>query len=83
MDAKKRVWLVMTGIVAIALVGAIAVTAQEEFPVPSFLPADNQQPAPTPDAGQQVLVLQVALEGDPKQPTARVTSQEIVNNFGP
>ena len=83
MDLRKRIWLVMTGVAVIVLVGAIAVTAQEEFPVPSFLPADTQVPAPTPDAGQQVLVLQVALEGDAKQPTARVVSQEIVNNFGP
>lgn len=83
MGLRKRIWLVVTGVAVIALVAAIAVTAQEEFPVPSFLPADDQNPAPTPDAGQQVLVLEVALEGEGEQVTGRVVSQQIVSNFAP
>jgi len=82
-ERRRRIWMVAGGVAVLALAGAVAVIAQEEFPLPSFLPADDQQPAPTPDAGQQVLVLQVGLEGSAERTTGQVKSQQIVDNFAP
>ena len=59
------------------------VLAVEEFELPSFFPADDQRPAPTPPEGLEVAVFQVALTANDERVTAEVRSQDRVNSYAP
>lgn len=78
----RRSWIVAAALAALALIGAVAVVAQD-FELPGFLPADDQRPVATPTEGEQVLVLQVDLSSDGQKVTAEIRSQEVVDNFAP
>jgi hypothetical protein len=81
--ARHRALIAASGaLVGVAILGAIAV-AQPEFEVPGFLPADQQIPVATPDAGQQVAVLQVGLTSDGGKVAAEVRSKEVIDSFAP
>lgn len=73
--------LVLGAAAAIAL-SAVAI-AQDNPQLPEFLKAEEQLPVMTPTAGQQVLVLEVALTADGERVNAEVRSQTLVDSFGP
>jgi hypothetical protein len=77
--SMRRSTIVLGTIAALVLVGGV-VLAEE---TPSFIPADQQIPVPKPESGQQVAVIQVALQGVAEKPTAEVRSAVVLDGFAP
>jgi hypothetical protein len=66
------------------LVLSAAVGLAQEFDLPGFVKADEQIPAQTPEADQQVAVFRIDLQAtDDGAVDAKVISQRIVNSFAP
>jgi len=82
--ATRRAGVGAAAVACMVLVGTMVVAAQDlELDLPGFLSAEEQQPVFTPEAGQEVVVLQVDLESDGQRVSAEVRSQEVITSFAP
>ena len=75
----RRSTILAGGIAAIVVAGVVVAGGG----IPTFQPADRQVPAPKPDQGQQVAVIQVALRSDGEKVTAEVRSADVIDGFAP
>ena len=76
----RRSTIVLGVIAALAVVGGVALA---EDVIPTMVPADQQIPVPKPANGQQVGVIQVALQGSAEKPRAEVRSATVLDSFAP
>jgi hypothetical protein len=76
----RRSTIVVGVVAALVVIGGVALA---EDVIPSFVPADQQVPVPTPDKGQQVAVIEVALRADGEKATGEVRSATVIDGFAP
>ena len=76
----RRSTIVAAAFGAFAIVVGVALA---EDAVPTLFPADQQVPAPTPDHGQQVAVIVVALRADGEKVSGEILSAVVIDSFAP
>lgn len=89
MQRKLNLFLAVFGgvvmVAAILLISSVNTTAQTEFgPKPTFVPAEDLTPVPTPADGRQVAILTLVVSGDGEDVRGlQLERGQIINSYAP
>lgn len=69
--------------VALCVAAGATIAIAQGFDLPGFVSAKEEIPAQEPDAGQQVVVLEIQIRRDDDSLAAELISQRVVDSFAP